>query len=380
MLVPGHFPYYADKTQGARYWDVDGNEYIDWLCGYGPVVLGHQHPLVEEAALKAQHKALCANHPTPVMVELAEYLVNLVDFSAWAVFGKNGSDMTTWAVQVAREFTGRKKILKISNGYHGIGSWCTPSHAGLIPEDTLHVHDFAWNDLNAFEHQIKTFRNQLAAIILSPFHHPPFAKSELPNPSFLQHIEAICKQEGIVFILDDIRAGFRLHHGGSHRHFNFEPDIICFCKAIANGHPLSAALGRKELRIAASRVFLTGSYWNNPAPMAAALACTALLEKEKAVEQLQKTGEQLMQGLISAAKEHGYMAIASGPPALPLLTFENDPGLYLQQQFCVEMVKRGIFVHPHHNWFISTAHTRADIDETILKAKLAFAALRDVEV
>ena len=225
------------------------------------------------------------------MVELAEYLVELVDFSAWAVFGKNGSDMTTWAVQVAREHTGRKKILKVTNSYHGIGSWCTPSHAGLIEEDTLHIHDFIWNDLDSFDHQIKKFNNQIAAVILSPFHHPVFAKSELPLPGFFKHIEQVCRGQGIQLILDDIRAGFRLHHGGSHRYFDFEPDLICFCKAIANGHPLSATLGRRELRIAASRVFLTGSFWNCPVPMAASLACLHLLEKENAVEKMRKTGE-----------------------------------------------------------------------------------------
>ena len=377
MLVPGAFPYYAGRAKGSHYWDVDNNEYIDWLCGYGPVVLGHQHPIVEEAALRMQQLAICANHPTPIMIELAEYLVDLVDFSAWAVFGKNGSDMTTWAIQVARDYTGRKKILKTTDSYHGTGSWCTPGHAGLIAEDTLHIHDFTWNDLNSFDAQIKKFRNQLAAVILSPFHHPAFAKSELPNPGFFKHIENICRREGIVLILDDIRAGFRLHHGGSHRYFDFEPDLICFCKAIANGHPLSATLGKKELRIAASRVFLTGSYWNNPVPMAAALTCLQILAKENAVEKMRLTGEQLMNGLIAAAKEYNYNVIASGPPAIPFLTFEDDPGLHLQQNFCVEMVQRGVFVHPHHNWFISTAHSQTDIADTIHIAKLAFASMRE---
>lgn len=377
MLVPGAYPYYAQQTLGSRYWDVDNNEYIDWLCGYGPVVLGHQHPAVEEAALRTQRTALCPNHPTSVMVELAEHLVDLVDFSAWAVFGKNGSDMTTWAIQVARDYTKRKKIVKVANSYHGVAPWCTPGHAGLIEEDKCHVHDFIWNDLNSFEHLIKKLKNQVAAVILSPFHHPAFAKSELPLPGFLKQIETICRQEGILLILDDIRAGFRLHHGGSHRYFDFEPDIICFCKAIANGHPISATLGRKELRVAASRVFLTGSYWNNPVPMAAALACLDILEKENAVENMRNTGERLMSGLIAAATEYGYTAIASGPSAIPLLTFADDPGLHLQQKFCVEMVRRGVFIHPHHNWFISNAHTQSDVDDTVYIAKQAFAALRE---
>lgn len=376
-LVPQAFPYYAKEAKGSRYRDVDNNEYIDWLCGYGPVVLGHQHPIVEEAALQAQSAVLCPNHPTEMMVELAEYLVDLVDFAAWAVFGKNGSDMTTWAIQVAREYTKRKKILKVKGGYHGIDPWCTPGHAGLIHEDKIHIHEFIWNDLNSFEDQIKQLRHEIAAVIFSPFHHPAFAASELPEPGFLKQIETICRHEGIVLILDDIRTGFRLHHAGSHRYFNVEPDLICFCKAIANGHPLSAALGRKELRIAASRVFLTGSYWHSPVPMAAALTCLTILEKENAVEKMRNTGEHLMQGLAKVAKDHGYETIVSGPPAMPLLTFKNDSGLYLQQQFCREMVARGVFLHPHHNWFISSAHTIEDVLETLDKAKKVLILMRE---
>lgn len=380
LMVAGKFPYYTKGANGSRYRDVDNNEYIDWMCGYGPVVLGHQHPVVEAAALKAQHQVLCSNHPTELMIELAEYLVNLVDFAEWSVFGKNGSDMTTWAIQVAREYTKHKKILKVKDSYHGIDPWCTPGHAGVIQEDRLHIHEFIWNDLNSFEHQVKQWRNQIAAVILTPFHHPPFANSELPQAGFLTSIEAICRREGIILILDDVRAGFRLHHGGSHRYFNFKPDLICFCKAIANGHPLSAALGRKELRVAASRVFLTGSYWNSQVPMAAALACLKTLEQHNAIEKMQTIGAKLMQGLVQLAYEYGFEIIASGPSSLPFAMFANDPGLHLQQQFCSQMIARGIFLHPHHNWFVSYAHTDVDIDATMDAAKIVMASMQEQSI
>ncbi|OGV26274.1 MAG: aminotransferase class III [Legionellales bacterium RIFCSPHIGHO2_12_FULL_37_14] len=377
LMVAGKFPYYTKEAKGSRYFDVDNNEYIDWMCGYGPVILGHQHPIVEAAAFKSQRKVLCSNHPTEIMIELAEYLVNLVDFASWAIFGKNGSDMTTWAIQVAREYTKRKKILKVKGSYHGIDPWCTPGHAGLIPEDRVHIHEFIWNSLNSFEDQVKKYRNEIAAVILTPFHHPPFANSELPQAGFLSGIEKICLQEGIVFILDDVRAGFRLNHRGSHRYFNFTPDLICFCKAIANGHPLSATLGRKELRIAASRVFLTGSYWNSQVPMAAALACLKTLEKHAATTKMAATGTQLMQGLVKLAQEYGFKATASGPAALPFLTFDNDTDLHLQQQFCSQMIAQGVFLHPHHNWFVSDAHTKKDVTETLNSAKLVFSEMQD---
>jgi len=375
--LPGAFPYYAERAVGSRYWDVDGNEYIDYMCGYGPVVLGHQHPEVEAAAERQQRDALCVNHPGPVMVDLAELLVSLVDFAAWTVFGKNGSDMTTWAPQVAREHTGRRKILKVAGAYHGIDPWCTPGHGGLLEEDRAHIHDFDWNDLESFERLLGLYRNDIAGVIMTPFHHPAFQPSEMPAPGFWPHIEAACRREGIVLILDDIRAGFRLDLGGSHKVFGFEPDLICFCKALANGHPISAALGRKELRVAASKVFLTGSYWNSPPPMAAALACLGIMQREGTPTILRHTGQTLMDGLVAAGERHGYAMLASGPPAVPFLTFIDDPSSRRRQRFCAEVTRRGAFFHPHHNWFMSAAVTAADIDATLRMADEAFAIIKN---
>jgi glutamate-1-semialdehyde 2,1-aminomutase len=374
--VPGAFPYYAQRAAGSRYWDVDGNEYIDYMCGYGPVVLGHQHAEIEEAAARAQRDTLCVNHPTSIMVELAESLVSLVDFSAWAVFGKNGSDMTSWAVQVAREHTQRRKILKVSGAYHGMDPWCTPGHAGLIEEDRAHIHDFDWNDLDSFDRLLKRYRDDIAGVIMTPFHHPVFKASQMPSDGFWSHIEAACRRDGIVLILDDIRAGFRLDLRGSHKLFGFEPDLICFCKAIANGHPLAATLGRKELRVAASKVFLTGSYWNSAPAMAAAMKCLSVLSAQEVPSQLRRTGEALMQGLVERGRRHGYSVLPSGPPAVPFITFDGDPSMRRRQHFCAEVTRRGAFFHPHHNWFISAAHSPADVEATLHMADEAFAVLR----
>jgi glutamate-1-semialdehyde 2,1-aminomutase len=374
--LPGAFPYYAERAKGCQYWDVDGNEYIDYLCGYGPMILGHQHPEVEEAAARQQRDALCLNHPGPVMVELAEKLVSLVEFSAWAVFGKNGSDMTAWAMQVAREHTKRRKILKVSESYHGIAPAWTPGHGGLIEEDRVHIHDFDWNDLESFETCLKQHRGDVAAVIMTPFHHPAFKASQMPAPGFWQHIEAACRKEGIVLILDDIRAGFRLNLHGSHKVFGFEPDLICFCKALANGHALSATLGRKELRVAASKVFLTGSFWNSAPAMAASMACLNIMEREDVVTVLRHRGDALMNGLIALGQKHGYEMVATGPPALPFPVFVQDPDLRRQQRFCGEVTRRGALFHPHHNWFLSMAHQPAHIEATLGMADEAMTVMR----
>jgi glutamate-1-semialdehyde 2,1-aminomutase len=377
QTVPTEFPYYAARAEGCRYWDVDGREYLDFLCGYGPVVLGYNHPEVEEAAERQRRLGDCFNHPTPLMVELAERLVGLVDFADWVVFGKNGSDMTTWSVQTAREFTRRKKVLRARQSYHGSHSWCTPGHGGLIDEDRIHVHDFIWNDLNSIHDLVKQHANQIAALITTPFSHPPFVDSELPAPNFLQGVQDLCRKHGIVFILDDIRAGFRLDMGGSHRYFGVEPDIICFSKALGNGHPISAALGRKKLQLAAARVFLTGSFWYNAVPMAAALACLRVLEREKAIPHMLKMGQLLLDGLQSRAAQNGLQVRTSGPASLPFVTFANERNLFRQQRFCAEAVRHGVFFHPHHNWFISAALREADIEQALTTADAAFAVVRE---
>jgi glutamate-1-semialdehyde 2,1-aminomutase len=375
--LPGAFPYYAVRAEGCRYWDADGHEYIDYMCAYGPIVLGYNHPEVEEAAEKQRRDGNCFNHPTPLMVGLAEHLVNLVDFAGWAVFGKNGSDLTTWCVQVAREHTRRKKVLSISGAYHGAHAWCTPGHGGLIEEDRAHVHAFAWNDLNQFHDLIEKYRGQIAAFIAGPFHYPSFGDSILPEVGFFQEIQRVCHQEGILFILDDVRAGFRLHLGGSHRHFGFEPDLIVFCKALGNGHPISAALGRAELKRAASNVFLTGSYWNSAVPMAAAKKTLEILERDSLIPRINMLGERLMNGLREKAQRHGLEIRCTGPGAVPMMTFANETNLRRQQKFCTEAVRRGVFFHPHHNWFLCAAHREEDVDKSLAVADEAFAAVKE---
>ncbi|HZV36725.1 MAG TPA: aminotransferase class III-fold pyridoxal phosphate-dependent enzyme, partial [Verrucomicrobiae bacterium] len=320
-MVPTEFPYYAARAEGCHYWDVDGREYLDFLCSYGPVILGHHHPEVEAAAERQSKLGDCLNHPAPVMVELCERLVDIVDFADWAVLGKNGSDMTTWAIQLAREFTGRKKILRARQSYHGSHPWCTPGHGGLIEEDRAHIHEFIWNDLDSVRDLVKKHRDDVAGLITTPFLHPPFGDSELPAPGFLQGVQEICRKEGIVFIVDDIRAGFRLDFGGSHKYFSFEPDVICFSKALGNGYPISAALGRKELRVAASRVFLTGSFWYGAVAMAASLACLQVMEREKTAAHVLRIGQLFMDGLKERAARHGLEVRVSGPPSLPFLKF-----------------------------------------------------------
>ncbi len=378
MLVPGQYPYFFDRGAGCRIWDVDGNEYIDYMCSYGPIVLGHNHPAVEEAAAAQRRKGNCFNGPTPLWVELAEHLVRITPFADWAVFAKNGSDVCTWAIEVAREHTGRKKIVMARGAYHGTHAWCTPLPAGTTPEDTANVLYFQYNDLSDLQRVVAEHKGEVAGVIVTPFRHDAFHDQELPAEGFLQGIRRLCDEKKIVFILDDVRAGFRLHLGGSGEAFGVRPDLSAYCKAIANGYPLSACVGRKEFLPAAQRVFFTGSYFTSGVPMAAALACLRELEASGGIDHMRRMGTMLREGMEQQARAHRLEIRWSGPPAIPFMTFAADQGSFERsRRFCAECCKRGVYFHPVHNWFLSAAHTEADILQTLDVTEKAFAVIRE---
>jgi glutamate-1-semialdehyde 2,1-aminomutase len=375
FTLPGYSPYYADRAQGGRYWDVDGNEYLDLLCGYGPILLGHNHPQVEAAVRAQMAKGGCFNQPGEAMVELAERLVDQVPGMDWALFAKNGSDVTTWAVRVAREHTGRPKIVMVRDTYHGAHAWCSVYPGGVLPEDRAHVLEVGWNRVDELEALVTRHRGQIAALIAAPYHHPVSAVQQMPAKGFWDSVRQICEQEGMLLILDDIRAGFRLDPRGSHVPFGIDPDLICFGKALANGHPLSVAMGRAGLRQAAEAVFISGTFWFAPAPMVAALATLRVLEETDAIAHMARLGERLGAGLAQLAAAHGFRVTVSGPPALPYMTFEGDEDLARMRAFCREMMARGVFLHPHHNWFLCAAHSGEDIAFVLEMADEAFGVL-----
>ncbi|MBW2701616.1 MAG: aminotransferase class III-fold pyridoxal phosphate-dependent enzyme [Deltaproteobacteria bacterium] len=376
LTVPGSFPYYAVRGEGCRYQDVDGNSFIDYMCAYGPIILGYNNARVDEAARKQRERGSVFNHPTELSIELAERLVSLVPIADWATFGRNGSDVCTYLVLVARQHTQRRKVIRAKGAYHGTHAWCIHGIAGLIPEDYEHVLQVTWNDSEGLRALVKQHTDDVAAIILTPYHHPAFGDSILPTSDFMSTVRELCDQHGIVFILDDVRAGFRLHMGGSGEYFGFKPDAIAYCKALANGHVISAAVGREELKRAASQVFFTGSYFGSAAEMAAALACMDELEKTQAIPHMLKMGKLLQTGLKELSEKHGLQVTLSGPPSLPNMTFTNENNFLRMQRFSAEAARRGVFFHPHHNWFICAAHQEKDIQESLDVADSCFAIVK----
>lgn len=365
LTIPGSFPYFAKRANGALYWDVDDRRFIDFMGGYGPLVLGACHPEVDAAFDEARAAGHCFNHPTEWTVRLAERLVELVDFADWAFFGKNGADMTYWAIRVAREHTRRPIIIKVAGAYHGTEPWCSDTLAGVLSEDKAYVREIPWNATAALDTLIDKCGDQIAAIVTPPFDHRTFGDMALPDPGFLDTIRQQCDRTGCLWILDDVRGGFRHHLGGSHRYFGFTPDLACYSKALANGYALSAAVGRESHRPAAARVFATGSFWNNPAPMAAALKTIEILEREQSIPKMLQRGSEWVAQFVELGKKHGVELVASGTPTLPYLRVAEDPGFFRQQKLCTAALEEGVFLHPHHNWFIGAAHDDALLEESL---------------
>ncbi len=362
-LVDGVFPRFLAEAEGCRVRDVDGHEYVDFLCSYGPMVLGYRDPVVEAAAEAQRRRCDSGNLPAPNVVELAERLVAATTGMDWAMFAKNGSDVCTWALAVARRATGRDSVAMVDGTYHGVHGWCNPLGRGFPEFERAGILRFAWNDADALEALLREHDGRIAAVITTPFRHEARFDSVMPAPGFFDRVRELCTRSGAVMILDDVRAGFRLHPGGSLQRFGVTPDMTVYSKAMANGYPLAAMLGADALRQAAREVFVTGTFFTQAVPIAAAIATLEEFARRDALGHMERVGRRLCDGLAERASAAGLAVTISGPPAIPFLTFDADAGsLERSRAFAAAAARRGAFFHPAHNWFVSAAHQDADID------------------
>jgi glutamate-1-semialdehyde 2,1-aminomutase len=373
--LPPAFPQFMREGLGARVWDVDGNEYVDLMCSYGPVVLGHRHPTVEAAAAAQAGLADCQNGPGAVMVDLAELLVDTVQHADWAMFAKNGTDATTICCTIARAHTGRSRILVATGAYHGAAPWCTPRLAGVTAADRANLGYYTFNDLASVQAAVAAAGADLAGIVVSPFKHDAGFDQELVDPEFARGLRELCTQTGAALILDDVRCGFRLHLGSSWEPIGVLPDLSAWSKAIANGHPLAAVLGSGAFADAAASIFVTGSFWFSAAAMAAAIATIGALRDEGAIEAMDRTGTALRAGILQQAADRGIAISYTGPAAMPYLTFVGDQGHELASTFAAAAVRAGAYLHPRHNWFISAAMSEADLAAALAATEAGFAAV-----
>lgn len=378
MLPVSSYPLYASKAKGAYLWDIDGNRFIDYMCAYGPNFLGYGDDDVDAAAAAQMKKCNCTTLAGEVMVELAEEMVNTIHSADWAFFAKNGGDVTTFATMIARAYTNRKKIVLVKGYYHGVAPWTQKlGYAGVTEEDLSNNLYIDWNSPEQLEALCLKYSGQIAALIATPYYHPIFKDNILPPEGYWQKMRDICDKYGLVLIFDDIRAGFRIDEKGSDYHYGIKADLSCFCKAIGNGYNISAITGAKKLQNATSDIGYTGSYWLSSVPMAAALATIKKAKATNAVEENNKKGKILCDGLVEVAKDNGFDLLATGEPSMFYLRLANDyPSTILQQEWVVECVKRGVFLTSHHNHFINAALSQEDIQYTWEVADEAYKVVR----
>ncbi len=372
MLPPG-YPQFFARGHGCRLWDIDGNEYLDFMCSWGPNLLGHHHPRVDAAARRQQELGDCLNGPTGRFVELAERIVARVAHADWVLFQKNGTDATTVCLTIARAATGKRKVLVATKAYHGSDPWCTPLPAGVTAEDRAHLIQYQYNNIASLEAAVQQAGDDLAGILCSAFRHDLGVDQEMPTQAFAQRARSLCDSASAVLILDEVRAGYRLHAGGSWETVGVRPDLSAWSKAIANGYALAAVAGVDALRDAATRIYSTGSFWSGGVAMAAALATLDVVEANDLVSHLHGVGQRFRDGIAAQAVHHGVPVRQSGPTALPLILFDDDAGFEKAYLFTAEALRRGVYLHPKHNMFLSLAHTEQDIDLALQATDAAFA-------
>jgi glutamate-1-semialdehyde 2,1-aminomutase len=375
-LLPDDYPQFFSRAEGARLWDADGNELLDFMCAYGPNLFGYGNAEINAAFVRQLGVGDTLTGPTALVVELAEQFTRMVSHADWAIFCKNGTDATSMALVTARAATRRKTIILAKGAYHGAAPWCTPRPAGTNPEDKAHQIFCTYNDVASLEEAAAKAGDDLAAIFAAPVKHDAFVDQAMPDPAYARAARDICDRTGALLVVDDVRAGLRLSRDCSWSVVGVQPDLSTWGKCIANGHALSALLGSNKARKAASSIFVTGSYWYQAAPIAAALVTLGLVRDGDYLERIEGLGEKLRAGLAERAAAAGFGLRQTGPLTMPLFLFEDDPDL--RKGFCwsSEMLKRGVYVHPWHNMFLCAAMTEADIDQALGTAEGAFDALK----
>ncbi|MFT4100747.1 MAG: aminotransferase class III-fold pyridoxal phosphate-dependent enzyme [Burkholderiaceae bacterium] len=378
--LPADYPQFFHRGQGCRIWDADDNEYVDFVCAFGPNLLGYQDPAVQAAVAAQQALGDTLNGPSEVMVELAERFVALVSHAQWAMFCKNGTDATTMAMVIARAHTGRRVILAAHDAYHGADPWCVPPSrsAGTLPEDRAHVVYYAYNDPQNLEELMRRHAGDVAAVFATPYRHDVFRDQQALNPDYAHAARRLCDEAGAVLVVDDIRAGFRLARDCSWSLLGIAPDLSCWGKCFANGQPISAVLGSEFLREAARRIFVTGSFWFSAVPMAAGVETLRQIAQTDYLERLQAAGRSLREGLAARAAAHGFALRQTGPAQMPQILFEDDPDFRVGYAWAAECLKHGAFFHPYHNMFLSAAHGPQDIAQALQAADRAFETVRRV--
>jgi glutamate-1-semialdehyde 2,1-aminomutase len=365
-------PGFILRGKGVDVWDVDGNHFIDWGMGLRSVILGHAHPQILDAVYKQLPLGTNFVRPSPIEIDLAERLVDLIPCAEMVKFAKNGSDTTTAAVKLARAYTGRDIVVRcVDQPFFSIDDWFignTACDAGVPEVIKQLTYNFLYNDIESLKQLTTTFPGKIACVIME------VAATEPPKPGFLEAIRDLTQREGIVLIFDEMISGFRFHPKGAQFHYGITPDLATFGKAMANGFSVAALVGRRELLELGGlehnkpRVFLLST--TNGAEthaLAAALKSIEIQTDGSVSEHIWHIGKQLMNGFNQITQKFGlekYLSMEglTCNPYIQFLDHQNNTDFGLRTLFLQEMIQQGILA-PY--LAISAAHTTAHVDHFI---------------
>ena len=383
----GVSPVYAARAKGARFWDVDGFEYIDWISGIGSIILGYADPVVDEAVREqiATGTVYSVNHE--LEVELAEELCRSIPCAEMVRYAKCGGEACAIAVRIARGVTGRDKVLFC--GYHGWHDWYLA--ANLAEEASLNAHlfpgiepigvprglagtalPFAYGDLVALGELLDRHRGEVAAVIMEPL------RSEIPPDGYLAGVGRLAREHGAVFVLDEVSAGLRFSVGGAQQYLGVTPDMAVFAKSLSNGYPMAAVVGRREVMEPAARMFISSTYWSDTIGLRAALTTLREVRRRDVPGQLWRFGAELKRRLNAVVQEVGLDAHCQGIDVHPHLQFgETDPLLKSQVAtlYIQEMAKRGC--HGYASFYLNAAQGEPELEQTVGAARATFTIIRD---
>lgn len=413
--VNSNFRYWGDENtlvmtrgEGAHLWDADGNRYIDYRLGFGPIILGHGYPpVVERVAEAIRHGTLFA-FTTPLEIEVAERIVRMSGVDKVRLCN-TGTEATMHALRIARAYTGRERFIKFEGQYHGahdyvlfstassllagLGSRRSPINMQLssgIPEGIRHyVINLPFNDFERLEETVEARWHELAAIIVEPMLGN--AAGIMPRPGWLEKIRQLCDRYRIVLIFDEVKTGFRIANGGAQEVFGVRADLVTFAKALGNGFPIAAIGGREEVMkvIEPGHVIHVGTYIGNVAGTAAAAATLEILERQPIIETINRRGRVLMSGLGEILNDAGIPHFVTGLPPMFgfILGTEEEPADFraycrgdgdLYERLAMALIERGVMPDPdgREPWFLCYSHTDEDIAETLTAFEDAVKAVR----
>ena len=367
-FVPGEYPIFFDSGQGGRVVDVDGNQYIDFLCAYGPIILGYREREVDEAVIaQIREKGFCFSLTQAIQNSLVETLCRLIPSCQMAAFVKTGSDATTTAIRVARAYTGRLQVARC--GYHGWHDWCVEMKGGIPHKLYEDIFEFEYNDLDQLEDLLRQHGAEMAAIIVTPIGHALSRPVQMPEPGFLEGLRRLADQYGCLLVFDEIRSGFRVDLGGAQKLFGVTPDLTCIGKAMANGYAISALVGLERImRVLEDKVFLSSTFFPNSDAQVAALKTIEILERDRVLENIALKGKRFGDQVEQVVRASGLPVTFSGSPWMPYITFDSDPAKrykILRPAFYAQLIRRGVFLQPFHHGYICYRHSEEDLDYTV---------------